>query len=348
LITAGTAVWDPTYATEIVTEHEFGHQYWYGMVATNEFEDAWLDEGINSYTEVNVLAAIFGKDKSLFDHSWGNASDADQQYLSYIGYPDYDPVVRPAWKFRNASSYGEVTYGKSADLLKTLEGIVGRDTMDEAMHVYFMRYRFTHPTTEDFLNTIAEVAVKKGRASGTMTAPAGPELAEPEGAGSVFGILPPGPQFVQQTTLTPYFQQAVYGTRVLDYAVDSVVSSKAEWWKPGKQKTMRSTVTVHRVGDFVLPVTVEVTFSDGSKVRELWAPPMDADSEANSRWHTFTYVKEAEVVSAEIDPDHTVMLDVDHFNDSYTTKSNSLPARKITNLWMSALEGMEQMAGWLV
>ena len=36
---------------EVVTEHEFGHQYWYGMVATNEFENAWLDEGINSYTE---------------------------------------------------------------------------------------------------------------------------------------------------------------------------------------------------------------------------------------------------------------------------------------------------------
>ena len=46
---------------ELVVEHEFGHQYWYGMVATNEFEDAWMDEGIDSYTEVKVLASILAR-----------------------------------------------------------------------------------------------------------------------------------------------------------------------------------------------------------------------------------------------------------------------------------------------
>ena len=61
LITAGTSWLDPAWVlgNEEVTEHEFGHQYWYGMVATNEFEEAWLDEGINSYTETKVLAALF-------------------------------------------------------------------------------------------------------------------------------------------------------------------------------------------------------------------------------------------------------------------------------------------------
>jgi hypothetical protein len=141
LITAGTAWIDPTYATEVVTEHEFGHQYWYGMVATNEFEDAWLDEGINSYTEVNVLAAALGKKTSVIDQRWANASDDEEQYLGYVGEPDYDPVVRHAWQFRDGGSYGVVTYGKSAVLLKTLEGIIGRDTMDEAMRTYFLTYR---------------------------------------------------------------------------------------------------------------------------------------------------------------------------------------------------------------
>ncbi len=45
---------------DLVTEHEFGHQYWYGMVATNEFENAWMDEGINSYTEVKVIDSFYG------------------------------------------------------------------------------------------------------------------------------------------------------------------------------------------------------------------------------------------------------------------------------------------------
>ena len=47
---------------DLVTEHEFGHQYWYGMVATNEFENGWLDEGINSYTEVKVLDNMYGRE----------------------------------------------------------------------------------------------------------------------------------------------------------------------------------------------------------------------------------------------------------------------------------------------
>src|SRR5207249_3138248 len=34
---------------ESVTAHEFGHQYWQGILASNEFEGAWLDEGINTY-----------------------------------------------------------------------------------------------------------------------------------------------------------------------------------------------------------------------------------------------------------------------------------------------------------
>src|SRR5713226_8549438 len=145
LFTGDTSWYEPTHLTELAAEHEFGHQYWYGMVATNEFEEAWLDEGINSYTEANVLAAILGKDTSLFDRSYANASDQALLRLEYITIPGFDPVTR----------------------LATLEGLIGKDTMDEAMRTYFMRYRFTHPTTEDFLRTIEEVAIARGKALST-------------------------------------------------------------------------------------------------------------------------------------------------------------------------------------
>ena len=50
------------WSRRLVVEHEFGHQYWYGMVATNEFENAWMDEGINQYMEAKVMDALYGKD----------------------------------------------------------------------------------------------------------------------------------------------------------------------------------------------------------------------------------------------------------------------------------------------
>ncbi len=53
LITCGTPTFlhDRSLRPEGVTVHEFGHQYWYGLSANNEFEEAWLDEGINTYSE---------------------------------------------------------------------------------------------------------------------------------------------------------------------------------------------------------------------------------------------------------------------------------------------------------
>jgi hypothetical protein len=370
----GDTTWfrDPTYITELTIEHEFGHQYWYGMVATNEFEDAWLDEGINSYTEVKVLAAILGPNTSVFERPYANAGDYELQRFEYIMKPDFDPVTRWAFKFHDSTSYGGITYGKSSTLLATLESIIGPDTMDEAMRTYFLRYRFTHPTTEDFLRTIEQVAIKNGRANitggtvdssthyteqnqyhviiennkaGLGTGPtdtAGLMKLRPEPA-SLFNF--PGRESVfPVSSLRGFFNQAVYGTHVLDYTVDSISSDPAQWWLPEpkdkKQIQYLSTVYLRRKGDFILPVTVEIVFDDGTRLRERW--------NGIDRWTNFTYTRNAKLVSAEIDPDHTVLLDTNLFNNSYTTKWNPIPTRKLTNLWLSFNQFVAQLFTWIV
>src|SRR5581483_3914279 len=222
---------------ELVVEHEFGHQYWYGMVATNEFEDAWMDEGINSYSEVKVMESILGKDRSVIDIAGASAGEREVQRLTYLSAANDDPMAQKAYDYVNADSYGSITYGKTATVLLTLEGIIGEDTMARAMHTYFMKYRFTHPAKEDFLKTIEEVSGKD---------------------------------------LRWYFNQAVYGSQVLDYEILSVKSYPTNWYddKPKKKTdkkaddtTYQSYVMVHRKGDFVLPVEVEVKFDNGEKVR---------------------------------------------------------------------------------
>ena len=89
---------------EFVVEHEFGHQYWYGMVATNEFENAWMDEGINQYMEAKVMDALYGK-----------ATSNVNSRLATIGEQGYGPhrlragggsrsAVAPAWLYMDGSS----------------------------------------------------------------------------------------------------------------------------------------------------------------------------------------------------------------------------------------------------
>jgi hypothetical protein len=235
LITAGTAWWMPAgiREPEVVVVHEFGHQYWYAMVATNEFEDAWLDEGINSYAEVKVMDALYGRGRSMLDFHGLTSGDAEDQRLGYLSLPDTDPLTRFAWQYMNSQAYGAITYGKTATVLLTLEGLIGEDTVQRALRSYFLRYRFTHPTGADFLNTIDEVA---GR------------------------------------NLNGYFDQAVRGTNILDYEVLGLGSSRANWWEPrgAGPALYDDSVLLHRKGDFLCPVHVRIRFDDGKTLDRYW------------------------------------------------------------------------------
>jgi len=292
---------------ELVIEHEFGHQYWYGMVATNEFEDAWMDEGINSYTEVKVLDSILGKNTSIWNMAGVTMGERELQRVGYIGVADLDPIAKNAYEYYNSGSYAGITYGKTASVLLTLESIIGEDTMAKAMHVYFMKYRFTHPTKEDFLKTIEEVS---------------------------------------GNDLRWYFNQAIYGVQVMDYKVLRTESLPVNWYdekknasKDDKDTVYRSYVWLQRKEDFVMPVDVQIKFENGETIREHW--------DGINRWTRLgPYEKKTKIESAELDPDHKIQIDRNDFNNSYTAEANSKPARKVSNYWMFATQWVSQALAW--
>jgi Peptidase family M1 domain len=298
------------HLVELVVEHEFGHQYWYGMVATNEFEDAWMDEGFNSYTEVKALDSILGKDTSVFNFHGITAGERELQRLMYVPAADIDPMAQKAYDYYSYNSYGGITYGKTASVLLTLEGIIGEDTMQKAMRVYFMKYRFTHPTKEDFLKTVEEVSGQN---------------------------------------LRWYFDQAVFGSPVLDNQVMKIDSYPANWYQDDKDKkagakkdskdtVYNSFVWLHRKEDFVMPVEVEVVFDNGEKIREHW--------DGKSRWTRFAYQKKAKVVSAEIDPDHKILIDRNQFKKSRTDEPNEKPGHKLSNYFLFITQCVGQALAW--
>jgi len=63
LFTSGTWMMETedTHVPESVTVHEAGHQFFYGLVGNNEFEAAWLDEGLNSFTDSEVMHRVYGE-----------------------------------------------------------------------------------------------------------------------------------------------------------------------------------------------------------------------------------------------------------------------------------------------
>ncbi|MBA3914384.1 MAG: M1 family metallopeptidase [Acidobacteriales bacterium] len=309
LITGDTTWWMPDglRLVALVVEHEFGHQYWYGMVGSNEFENAWLDEGINSYSEVKVLNDIYGQDRSVLDLWHMTMGEAGLQRNSYIDAADKDPMNRFAYQYLNGGTYADITYGKTATVLLTLEKVIGEETLRQALHTYFMRFRFKHPTQEDFLKTVEEVSGKN---------------------------------------LRWYFDQAVYGTQVLDYQILRANSWRQDWYvknPPDEKKgdTMYHTeVVVHRKQDFIFPVEVLVKFDNGDQVHESW--------DGKDRWVRYSYDKKAKLVSAEIDPGHGVWLDKDFYNNSYSEKSEDGARHKLSAYWLFLVQFVEQWLAWLV
>jgi len=308
-ITADTAWWmiNGLKEPEAVVEHEFGHQYWYAMVATNEFEEAWLDEGINQYTECKIMDALYGRDVGNVNTRVTTAGERGVDRATYIGVADLDPMTRRGWQFVNFSSYGGITYSKTALVLLTLEHIIGERKVREAQHVYFERYRFKHPTADDFMNTVNEVAGQN---------------------------------------LDWYWNQAARGTQVLDYRILSAGSDRADWADknaPKKEKKGEteyiSNVIVHRKGDFIFPVTLEVKFDNGETLREQW--------DGQDRWRRFTWRKKAQLISAEIDPEHAIWLDRDRFNNSWLRDADGHASGKIAGYWMLLTQWFAQLLGWL-
>src|SRR3990172_5110713 len=104
------------------------------------------------------MAELYGEDTSAVN-LWGmTASDTRVSRLQYRVVPDTDPMTRCAYEFMSGGDYRTVTYAKTATVLHTLEGLVGEETLRRALQTYFQRYRFTHPTEEDFLKTVEEVS----------------------------------------------------------------------------------------------------------------------------------------------------------------------------------------------
>ncbi|MGN7361046.1 M1 family metallopeptidase [Paenibacillus sp. SAF-054] len=147
LVTAFGAKDDsPGYDLERTVIHEIGHQYFYGMLASNEFEEAWLDEGFTSYAEDKLMEQEYGVIPNL------------PIQASIISSPM--TLTQEAWKYGSQDQYALNVYYRAKLLLKGMEQQVGSQTMNKIMSTYAKKYRFKHPTTTDF-QKVAEQVTRK-------------------------------------------------------------------------------------------------------------------------------------------------------------------------------------------
>jgi hypothetical protein len=319
LFTTMTTSWMPRgiRVPELVTIHEFGHNFWYGIVGSNEFEEAWLDEGINTYSEIKAMARYYGDEASAIDLSGIKISDQAYARLPVMASGRFDPIVKKSWEYISGGSYSVNVYQKAALMLLTLEKMLGKDVMSQIMRAYYDRWKFRHPTTRDFV-AVAEEA--SGRDLGWF-----------------FG------QFLWSPDKLDYGISSLRAREIMEPA--GVFDDQAEpaAAKPSKAETAISTaksyrneVVAVRYGELTLPQEVLITFENGEKIRETW--------DGKGRWRRFVYVKATKVLSAVVDPDHKMILDVNYTNNSKTLRPEKAGILKASLGFMSWLQGILSLA----
>ncbi|HKS97632.1 MAG TPA: M1 family metallopeptidase [Terriglobia bacterium] len=348
-ITVGTYFWPAERGLnpEGVTVHEFGHQFWYGLVGNNEFEEAWLDEGFNTYSDGKVIDAaypdhcdyhyFFGMPVMSF--SWLNVNAPAFPFAGvggipmgpyftcmdepertsgrgfYLRYLKDDNLARNGWQYLEGASYGLNSYTRVGLTLRTLESYLGEDVMARVMRTYQQRWRYRHPSTQDFIDVVNEVS---GR------------------------------------NMNWFFEQFFYGSNPVDYVIGYVGSEPVEGkvglydeggkkvlyseksadqaFAKSQEKRYRSTVTVQRLGEATAPVDVAVHFENGETVREQW--------DGQYRWIKYVYEKPSKADWAEIDPEHKLTLDANFTNNSFTVHEDNRGAAKWYARWIFWVENL--------
>ncbi|MCX6551300.1 MAG: M1 family metallopeptidase [Acidobacteria bacterium] len=328
-ITAGSSwllnYWpfDKLHSAEAVTIHEFGHQFWYAMVGNNEFEEAWLDEGFNTYSTAKTMTAVFGRDRTMLEFLGISLGEWDVNRLSNSPTLKYNRILQNSWSYVPPGTYGFYSYQKPALVLGTLEGYIGEEMMARIMRTYHERWRFKHPRSEDFFALVNELT------------------------GQDFGW---------------YFDQVVRGGDVLDYDISSattrpVRADSGVFDGPGGRKTVseeaahkqtedavkaktaqyETSVVVRRRGEVYFPVTVAFKFEGKPEVRMTW--------DGVARTNTFKFVRPEKLEWADVDPDRKVLLDVNWLNNGRRIEDDLKPSASWTSRWLFLVQNIVTTLG---
>jgi len=129
---------------DITIAHEIGHNWFYGILASNERTHPWMDEGINSYYEQAYEAWKYPKT----DHQ------LEQGLLEWLVQEKKDqPIATTSTQF-TATNYAEIAYYKTSQWMKWLERYLGHETFEKAMQAFYSKWQFKHPRPDDFKITL--------------------------------------------------------------------------------------------------------------------------------------------------------------------------------------------------
>lgn len=145
---------------EKIIEHEVGHNWFQGMLASNERIYPWMDEGLNSYYDLRYEKSTYYQNTKLKgDFFASRIPDHDDDYILQSLYTiKKDQPINTASENLSEINYSMMIYGKTARWMQLLEQRLGTTLLDKCMQEYFILFKHKHPYPEDFKKVIGEVS----------------------------------------------------------------------------------------------------------------------------------------------------------------------------------------------
>ncbi|MFN0204413.1 MAG: M1 family metallopeptidase, partial [Bacteroidia bacterium] len=198
--------------------HEIGHNWFFGMLGTNETYRAFMDEGFTQFAQNWATEKLIGKHSFMLDkYSFlvekepSRMMEVIAPYLQDAIYQEDGTLNTHSDDFSRKSpshNYGQV-YTKTATMLYDLKYVLGEETFLEFMQYYFHTWKIKHPYPEDFRQALTDFT---------------------------------------QNDFSWFFDQWLETTKQLDYAVASI--------KPYRGDTTK--VMLRKIGQMHQPVEVKI------------------------------------------------------------------------------------------
>ncbi|REG90039.1 M1 family metallopeptidase [Winogradskyella sediminis] len=317
--------------------HEVGHNWFPMIVNSDERQWTWMDEGLNTFTQY-VAEQDFGEwypDALSPQHKkFPSRRGPAKNIVRYMG-GDQNYIAPIMTKGLNTYQFGNNAYGKPATALNILrETVMGRDLFDYAFKEYANRWKFKHPTPEDFFRTMedasavdldwfwrgwfyttdyTDIGIKDVKKFAVTTTPNdnGKRLAERynRDPNSLVYFIEEGAEG---------FDDAMKANTSID-ELPTVKEYIMDNFTPEEQKSMKKApqffyqITFEKPGGLVMPLIVEYTYADGTASRETYPAQV---WRLNDKEVTKAVASDKEIVSIQIDPDLET-ADVDTTNNAW-------------------------------
>lgn len=346
LITTG-GPWYAGYlhrSVELVTIHELGHQWFYGLIGSNEARWPFLDEGLNTYVEMVAMEAGYGTGSAL-DLPWLQISVEALHRAGAAMAGHTEPVAQPASDFWGRSALGGLVYSRTGTAMRTLANVYGEDAVEKALREYSLVHRYRHPGPEALLTTLkrglgpqavenlTKALFKRGWVDYQVTyieshlrpepePDPEPEL-DPEGdvegdvegepGGNVASEPEPEGHVASEDRAGPgrafpAEQAPEESPTGAEQKPEALKDTEPPAALPPEGPPYVGRAVIHRLGTLEFPVEVEFIAEDGTKTRKTWS--------GDSAWVSLPYQGESPLSAVVVDPDRRITLDQDLINNA--------------------------------